>query len=658
MNLKRFLVAALVAWAVLPASAAMTRLYWFVPDGLRADPLVFDVFGWAREGKLPNIKKMMEQGAWGYSKPVFPSHTPVNFSALMTGAWPETNGVSDGPMRVEGFPLDKPSVNGFSSTAKRVAPIWRTLESAGLNVALVSIPGSTPPELDAGTVVRGRWGGWGADFPAINFETRDAAALPARGLGARLFYLGPELTRSVDARPAEGWANGFVSRAPARELLLSAYGAEVHAYVSGSGDAKDPKYDEVSLSFDKKTPFARLRRSNEWTAWTPMTLVWNGQRLDTSVKVCLIKISPDGYVKLRLLFDVLNRTIVSPAEVADALERSVGPMVDFPDNWPAQLNRLPEEREVLLSEEKMALDWHRRAAARLLSVEKPDVLIQDTYVPNQMLESRWWMRHLDPDSPDYAATPEPDRARRRAEMLRMYQGIDAVLGEALKRAGPDEIVVLSSDHGILPIKKEVVLNNLLAREGLLVFDLDPATGEPVIDWTKSKAVFLKMIGVYVNPEGLAGPWKRGSGSDYSALRARVAALLAGLKDGEAPVIDKTVSWENAHELHLPKDRVPDLIVAMKPGYALTEDMDKSGDLLRPSVQSGYKQAVISDNEPRLWTPFVVMGPGVKKNFHLETPIRSIDQTPTLLRLLGVASPSYSEGRVVDEIMESASRSKR
>jgi phosphoglycerol transferase MdoB-like AlkP superfamily enzyme len=82
-------------------------------------------------------------------------------------------------------------------------------------------------------------------------------------------------------------------------------------------------------------------------------------------------------------------------------------------------------------------------------------------------------------------------------------------------------------------------------------------------------------------------------------------------------------------------------------------MDRSGDILRASVQSGYKQAVISDQEPRLWTAFVVMGPGVKKNFHFEKPVSNIDQAPTLLKLLGVPSPSYSEGRVVEEMLESA-----
>ena len=42
------------------------KLYWFVPDGLRADPEVFDIFKWANEGKLPNIKQMMEKGSYGF----------------------------------------------------------------------------------------------------------------------------------------------------------------------------------------------------------------------------------------------------------------------------------------------------------------------------------------------------------------------------------------------------------------------------------------------------------------------------------------------------------------------------------------------------------------------------------------------------------------
>lgn len=620
-----------------PARAA--KLYWFVPDGLRADPQVLDLFGWARAGKLPNIKRMMDEGSWGYSIPAFPSHTPVNFATLMTGAWPEKHGVADGPMRVEGFALEKPSVAGFSSTAKRVAPIWKTLEKEGLKVALLSIPGSTPPELEAGATFRGRWGNWGADFHALNFQTEGAeASRRERGLGARLFYLGPELTRDVPARPAEGWAPEFAASAPARELTLLAYGATIHVHAG----------DQVALSLDKKTPLARLEKEGDWTGWLPVTLQWKGSPVATQFKACLIARGKDGFLKVRLLFNVLNRTIVQPPGAAEALQAGAGPMVDFPDNWPAQLNRLPQERGVLLAEALEALSWHRRAAARLLSEERPDVLIQDTYVPNQILESRWWLKHVDPAAPAYKGTPAAERKARAADLLKVYQGVDAILGEALARASTDTVIALSSDHGVLPIVKEVQLNNLLAKEGLLSFETD-ANGETRIDWARSKAAFLKMIGVYVHPGGLAGPWKRGSGPEYEALRARVTGLIAGLKDGETPVVERVLPWERVGELRLPPDRVPDLVLAMTPGYALTEDMSKDGPALREALQSGYKQAVIADGRPGLWTPFVVMGPGVRKGFRLERPIHNVDQAPTLLALIGSRAQG-AEGKVVDELL--------
>jgi arylsulfatase A-like enzyme len=121
------------------------KLYWFIPDGMRADRGDFNIFRWAREGKLPNIKRMMENGAYGYSIPYFPSHTPINFASLLTGTPPSTHGISDGPMHVEGAPLARPSAAGFSSTARKVPAIWKTLEDAGKNVFLLSVPGSTPP---------------------------------------------------------------------------------------------------------------------------------------------------------------------------------------------------------------------------------------------------------------------------------------------------------------------------------------------------------------------------------------------------------------------------------------------------------------------------------------------------------------------------------
>ena len=57
------------------------RLYWFIPDGMRADPDLFNVFRWAKRANS-QYQKLMDRGSYGYSYPNFPSHTPTNFATL------------------------------------------------------------------------------------------------------------------------------------------------------------------------------------------------------------------------------------------------------------------------------------------------------------------------------------------------------------------------------------------------------------------------------------------------------------------------------------------------------------------------------------------------------------------------------------------------
>ncbi len=137
------------------------KLYWLTADGLRADKDLFNMYQWAQEGKLPNIKKLMERGAHGYSIPEFPTLTSNNIATLHTGATSKVHGIVEGAIRVEGHPLERASINGFSSASKKVAPTWAILEKAGKKTVVLSVPGSTPPETTEGVTIRGRWGNWG-----------------------------------------------------------------------------------------------------------------------------------------------------------------------------------------------------------------------------------------------------------------------------------------------------------------------------------------------------------------------------------------------------------------------------------------------------------------------------------------------------------------
>ncbi len=648
-----FIAALIVAWFLPQKAYVSERLYWFIPCGLRAEPFDFDLFKFAEEGKYPNIKKMMESGSYGYSIPTYPGHTPTNFATLLTGTYPEIHGIVDGPMRLEGHPLAKPSLSGFSSTAKNAPPIWRILESAGKKVALVSIPGSTPPELNAGITIRGRWGNWGADFIALNFESvlDDSQGINGRR-DKKLFYFGPQLTFYNKLTKPQGWENSPKSFSEPWEMEMEGHGAKVYAYIYDPSADKIANYSKIQFSLDKKTPLCALSSSNEWSSWLPITLNWKGVPMDTQMKICLIKMDPNGFVKVRLVYNTLNRTIMEPGSLADDINAKVGPMIDFPDNWPAQLNIYPEEKAVFMTEAMLSLDWHKKIIQYLYQYHSPDVIIHNTYVPNQMLESRWWLRYLDRKSSDYNRVSEQERQEVWKDVHKVFKELDTMLGEAMKDAEKDAIIVLSSDHGAVPIKKYVLINNLFKKNGLLDFDLDEKIKEPKINWVKTRAVHLQMHGVYLGSQGLEGNWVRGSDASYLDLRAGVLKMLKEFKDSDGiSPFDDVIENENSKKLRLLKDRTADLILVMKPGYALSEEMSGDLKLFKEPIQSGYKQALVADNNYQLWTPFIIMGPGVKKGHRIKNPIHHVDQAPTLLKLMNVSAPKQMQGEVVNEILE-------
>ena len=638
--------------ALAQSGAGGRKLYWFIPDGLRADPDVFNLFQWAKEGKLPNIRKMMERGAYGFCIPTFPSHTPTNFATLFTGASPKVHGVADGPMHTEGFPLNKVSVGGFNSGAKKVPPIWTTLEKRGKHVALLSIPGSTPPELHAGYTFRGRWGGWGADFHPLNFEAKgDMAQRKRQGRGARLFFFGPELTRYVDTAKPSGWTGLPKSSSPPLACTLSGWGLDVHAVVYDSTDDRAVNYDRVAFSLDKRRVAADLK-AGEWSDWLPATLKWRGVDVPSHVKLHVVKLDADGFFRLRILYANLNANNTKPETAAEPMIKAAGPMVDFVDNFPPQLVYYPEDKSTFVDEANMTYEWHKKAARHVFDAIKPDVFIHDIYSPNQMLTGRWWMGYVDPTSARYGDVTAKQRERLWAEVHAMYRHIDDIIGIFLEAADENTIVALSSDHGAVPLDTWVRLNNLFAREGLLKFKINSETGEPIIDWANSQAVYLKMCHVYVSPNGLAGKWKRASGPAYEALRDRVKKILLNLVDetGDRPVAH-VVKWENVSDfLDLPPDRTGDLVIANNPGYGWNEEMTEDRAIFSTPLKTGYKQAITARTAKGMWTPLVIMGPGVRKGHQMPKPINMMDQYPTLMRLLGQKTPDFVEGRVLKDIL--------
>ena len=437
------------------------------------------------------------------------------------------------------------------------------------------------------------------------------------------------------------------------EVTLDAWGAKVYAYIYDSTDDLKKNYDKVSFSKDKQTIFANLTQG-QWSDWEEITLKWQAEDkqvdVESDFRATVIKLDSDGFFRLRLFYNNLNSYITQPEEASEMVQKLTGPMVDFADNFPAQLIYYPEDKKTFEDEADMSFEWHKKAVSAIYEEFAPNVIIHDIYTPNQMLTTRWWMGYVDPVSARYGDVSDEEREKLWQEVQDMYKKLDDIVGEILKVSDKNTYIVFTSDHGAVPLDKNVFLNNLFAKNGWLKFTIDSLTGEPIIDWKNSKVIYLKMAHVYINPNGLDGSYRRASGAEYEKLRQQVIDTLESLKDtdGTKPLTE-VVKWEDAKEfMQLDPERVGDLVIANAPGYWWNEEMSKDLKIFSESLITGYKQAIESKDVPGMWVPFIIAGPGVKKNYFIgDEPFEMIDQYPTIMKALGEKIPDFVQGKALN-----------
>lgn len=114
-----------------------------------ADPAL--LFGWAREGRLPHVARLMGVGAWGPLTSTFPPMTLPAWSTFLTGVNPGRHGIFD-------FVARRPGgyrVEFVNSTFRTSPTVFRLLSDAGRRVASLGVPTTYPPEPVNGVMVGG-----------------------------------------------------------------------------------------------------------------------------------------------------------------------------------------------------------------------------------------------------------------------------------------------------------------------------------------------------------------------------------------------------------------------------------------------------------------------------------------------------------------------
>lgn len=212
--------------------------------------------------------------------------------------------------------------------------------------------------------------------------------------------------------------------------------------------------------------------------------------------------------------------------------------------------------------------------------------------------------------------------------LETLEQIDALAGElfraAWKEYGGKMAVVVVSDHGFLPVARQVNLSIALRRAGLLTF-VSEDSAKPV-DWKAAVWASGGSAGIVLRDD------------KDKAARDKVGALLrtlaADTANGIANVID-------ASELH---DRggfsSAAFMVNLREGFTMGTNV--KGPLVSMAVIRGMHGFLPDDH--RLDASFFIAGPGIAHGRDLGR-IDQRDVAPTVARLLGLALP-MAEGRDV------------
>jgi predicted AlkP superfamily phosphohydrolase/phosphomutase len=104
---------------------------------------------WAREGDLPNLSGLMQEGCWGDLVSVYPPITAAAWSSFMTGCNPGKHGVFD-------FLVRDPDCEDIIDARSIAQPtLWQILSSVDMRVGSVNVPVTFPPAPLNGVMITG-----------------------------------------------------------------------------------------------------------------------------------------------------------------------------------------------------------------------------------------------------------------------------------------------------------------------------------------------------------------------------------------------------------------------------------------------------------------------------------------------------------------------
>jgi predicted AlkP superfamily phosphohydrolase/phosphomutase len=584
-----------------------------------------------REGKLPNLAKLIESGAFADDvTSVLPSKTASGFASLLTGAPPRVTGISGN--RVPRVPRADftilESLAGFSEAPLGAEPIWSAASRAGKKVVISHMPSFVGERSEQAV----RYSGYTLTAGRDGIVTK----------------------RAIQNEPSSAWANAPASEAPPIEIAFSVGETRFYGLLiddpadSQSGydtliiaTARDGSEVKVKLKPAPASPVGELFWSE------PIAVKLTGNQ-DGKTYFRLFDLKPDGS-DLFLYYTRPARDLIIRAEPevepSATVRAFIGNGASLMYNQGGFGRTIPnggsggaEARylETAAMAEHQLMETNRWALEHL----PWDLFLAYTPFPDEAEHA--WRGYLDPTLPNYRAEIAE---RLRPFLERVYRMVDEHLGVFLSKREPNTLVTLISDHGMQGINKRVALNRALQDSGLLVLN-----AQEKIDLTQTKVIYPAVNNGYLlinskdRKNGIVSP------EDRASVVSKTCDALMSIRDGERTVVKAIYDAETEGvRMGIGGETGGDLYVDLAPGY----DFDpRVGPGALVSDAEPYGNHGTNPEDPTMRTLMVFNGPSIRVGQKL-SDVRAIDFAPTLAWLLNLPEPKNAAGRVLFEALDEA-----
>ncbi|MGA7991206.1 MAG: alkaline phosphatase family protein [Thermoanaerobaculia bacterium] len=341
--------------------------------------------------------------------------------------------------------------------------------------------------------------------------------------------------------------------------------------------------DGGSLTVAPKGSNPVTLRVGEWSPWVVFTFPFNSLVKMTGIgRFHLAAVAPE--IQLYLSPIHFNPSdlppsikITAPGGLAKKLASHYGPYKTM--GWQVDTWSMSEEtidEATFLEDVAHTIEPFRKMMNDFLDEKEVGLFVQIYEFPDRVAHCFW--RFLDPKHPAYDAA----KAKKWAPAIEnTYEQMDSLVGDAMKKLAPEDVLIVLSDHGFSTWRRSVNYNTWLVENGFMTLtgtggkqaDLEALFGQgefwPNVDWSKTKAYAMGLGDIYVNLRGREGKGIVAPGAEYEAVREEIRKKLTQLVDpktGERAV-SRIFTREEAYG-SFDADLIPDLFVTNAIGYRI------------------------------------------------------------------------------------------